>query len=67
VVIGALVGLERLDEARAAARRMLEAFPTYDLALQRQINPWRDQAFAARYLEALRIAGVPEKAAKTPT
>jgi adenylate cyclase len=46
---------------------MLEAFPTYDLALQRQINPWRDQAFAARYLEALRIAGVPEKAAKTPT
>jgi adenylate cyclase len=67
VVIGALVGLERLDEARAAARRMLEAFPTYDLALQRQINPWRDQAFAARYIEALRIAGVPEKAAKTPT
>ena len=60
VVIGALVGLQRLDEARAAAKRLLDAFPTYNLALQRQINPWRDQAFAERYLEALRIAGIPE-------
>ena len=60
VVIGALVGLGRLDEARAAARRLMEAFPTYTLTLQRQINPWRDEAFAERYIEALRIAGVPE-------
>jgi adenylate cyclase len=60
VVIGALVGLNRLDEARAAARRLMEAFPTYTLALQRQINPWRDKAFAERYGEALGIAGVPE-------
>jgi adenylate cyclase len=60
VVIGALVGLQRLDEARAAASRLLEAFPTYNLTLQRQINPWRDAAFAARYLEALRTAGIPE-------
>ena len=60
VVIGALVGLQRLDEARAAARRLLEAFPTYNLTLQRQINPWRDQAFGERYLEALRVAGIPE-------
>jgi adenylate cyclase len=60
VVIGALVGLGRLDQARAAAGRLMEAFPTYTLALQRQINPWRDLAFAERYLEALRVAGVPE-------
>jgi adenylate cyclase len=60
VVIGALVGLGRLDEAGAAARRLMEAFPTYTIGLQRQINPWRDQAFCERYLEALRIAGVPE-------
>jgi adenylate cyclase len=60
VVIGALVGLQRLDEARAAARRLIEAFPTYNLVLQRQINPWRDQAFGERYLEALRVAGIPE-------
>jgi hypothetical protein len=60
VVIGALVGLGRLDEGRAAARRLLEAFPTYTLTLQRQINPWRDHAFGERYLDALRIAGIPE-------
>jgi adenylate cyclase len=60
VVIGALVGLQRLDEARAAAKRLLEAFPTYNLTLQREINPWRDQAFAERYLDALRVAGIPE-------
>ena len=60
VVIGALVGLGRLDEARKAADRLMEAFPTYTLSLQRQINPWHDQAFAQRYLDALQIAGVPE-------
>ena len=60
VVIGALVGLRRLDEARAAARRLMEEFPTYNLALQRKINPWRDEAFAERYLDALRIAGIPD-------
>jgi adenylate cyclase len=60
VLIGALVGLGRLDEARAAAGRLMEAFPTYTLTLQRQINPWRDEAFGERYIEALHIAGVPE-------
>jgi adenylate cyclase len=60
VVIGAMVGLQRLDEARAAAKRLLEGFPTYNLTLQRQINPWHDAAFAERYLDALSIAGVPE-------
>ncbi len=60
VVIGALVGLGRVDEARLAARRLMAAFPAYTLALQRQINPWRDEAFAERYLDALRVAGVPE-------
>jgi len=60
VVISALVGLGRLDEARAAADRLMEAFPTFTLTLQKRINPWRDQAFAERYVEALRVAGVPE-------
>ncbi|MFO1073706.1 MAG: adenylate/guanylate cyclase domain-containing protein [Geminicoccaceae bacterium] len=61
VVIGALVGLGRQEEARAAARRLMAAFPTYSVALQVRINPWRDQAFAARYVAALRAAGVPEQ------
>jgi adenylate cyclase len=60
VVIGALVGLGRIDEARAAASRLLEVFPSYTLTLQKEINPWRDEAFAERYIEALRIAGIPE-------
>jgi adenylate cyclase len=60
VVIMALVRLGRPDEARAAARRLMEAFPTYTLGLQQRINPWRDQAFAERYVEALRCAGIPE-------
>jgi adenylate cyclase len=54
------VGLGRLDEAKVAADRLMEAFPTYTLTLQREINPWRDQAFAQRYLDALQIAGIPE-------
>jgi adenylate cyclase len=60
VVIGALVGLGRLDEARGAARRQLESLPTKKINLQRQINPWRDQAFGERYLDALRTAGIPD-------
>jgi adenylate cyclase len=60
VVIGGLVGLGRLDEARLAASRLMDAFPTFSLSLQKAINPWRDLVFAERYLEALRIAGVPE-------
>ncbi|RWA82567.1 adenylate/guanylate cyclase domain-containing protein [Mesorhizobium sp.] len=60
VVIMALVKLNRLDEAQAAARRLMEAFPTFTLTLQRQINPWQDKGFAERYVEALGIAGVPE-------
>ncbi|WP_035484682.1 adenylate/guanylate cyclase domain-containing protein [Geminicoccus roseus] len=60
VLIGALVGLGRMDEARAAAERLMQEFPTYSLGLQRQINPWRDPVFAQRYLDALRVAGIPE-------
>jgi adenylate cyclase len=60
VVIGALVGLGRLEEAGTAASRLLEVFPSYTLSLQKEINPWRDEAFAERYVEALRIAGIPE-------
>jgi adenylate cyclase len=60
VVIMALVKLNRPDEAQAAARRLMESFPTYTLGLQRQINPWRDKGFAEGYVEALGIAGVPE-------
>jgi adenylate cyclase len=60
VVIMALIELDRLEEARTAAQRLMEAFPTFSLTLQRQINPWRDKVFAERYVTALGAAGVPE-------
>ena len=60
VVIGAHVGLGRMEEAEAAAKRLMAIFPTYTVTLQRETNPWRDQAFASRYLEALSLAGVPD-------
>lgn len=60
VVVVALVELQRMADARNAAERMMATFPTYSLALQREINPWRDQAFGERYIEAMRLAGVPE-------
>ena len=47
VVIGALAGLNRLDQARTAARRLMEAFPTSTLTPQREINPRRNTAFGA--------------------
>ena len=60
VLICALVGLGRIEEARAAADRLMTEFPTYSLSLQRAINPWRDRSFADRYLDALRRAGIPD-------
>jgi adenylate cyclase len=60
VVICALVRLDRMEEAKAAAQRLMETFPTFTLTLQRQINPWRDKVFGERYVEALGLAGVPE-------
>ena len=59
VVVCALVGLNRLTQAQEAAERLMEAFPTFTLTLQKQINPWRDQEFAKKYLDGLSRAGVP--------
>jgi adenylate cyclase len=59
-LIHALVmsGLE--EEARAAARRFLGVSPTFTLTHQRTVTPFRNQAFCAEYLDALKRAGIPE-------
>ena len=52
----------RAGPAGRGARRGPPAdggLPDLHARLQTQINPWRDQAFAERYLEGLRLAGVP--------
>ncbi|MGE3290348.1 MAG: hypothetical protein AB7I59_06880 [Geminicoccaceae bacterium] len=55
-----VIGMGWVAEAKAAVVRLMDAFPTYGLVLQRRINPWPDLAFAEWYLKALRIVGVPE-------
>jgi adenylate cyclase len=56
----ALVQLERIDEAKLAAQCLMQLAPTMTLAGRWKEMPYRDQAFKTRYLDALRIAGVPE-------
>lgn len=59
-LIHALVmsGLE--EEARGAARRFLQMSPTFTLTHQRSVTPFRNQAYCAEYLGALKRAGIPE-------
>jgi TolB-like protein/DNA-binding winged helix-turn-helix (wHTH) protein/Tfp pilus assembly protein PilF len=51
------LGLE--DEARAAARRLLEIYPKFTIQRHMRISPW-NEADAARIAEYLRRAGLPE-------
>jgi hypothetical protein len=53
-------GLSRPDEARTAARCLPAAFRTYTLAGSARSHSSRDASFAESYLEALRLASVPE-------
>ena len=47
-VVGALVGLQRLDEARGGAPTA-RGIPHLQSHPQRKINPWRDEVFGERY------------------
>jgi adenylate cyclase len=60
VLIQALVlnGLE--EEAGRVAARFLEMAPTYTLAYQKKLTPYRDQVYARQVITALRRAGLPE-------
>lgn len=52
------LGLE--EEARAAARRLLELYPKFAIGRHMRITPFRNDADAARFAEYLRRAGLPE-------
>lgn len=56
----ALVHLERIDDAKVAAQRMLALAPGMTLTLRREQMPYRDRTFRESFLSALRVAGVPE-------
>ena len=60
LAIVSFVLLGRLDEAKAAARRLLEIAPSYSVSGRARLLPYKDQAHKDRYLNALRAAGIPE-------
>ncbi|MBJ6124033.1 adenylate/guanylate cyclase domain-containing protein [Microvirga splendida] len=55
----ALVFLDRLDEARAVASKLLEVQPNTSITRSRRSH-YRDKAMFERFLEALKLAGIPE-------
>src|SRR5262245_19530487 len=48
------------EEARAAAKRLLEVYPKFTIAQHMRLRPFRSEADAARFAGYLRRAGLPE-------
>jgi adenylate cyclase len=59
-LIVALVELDRLDEARAVALRLLAVDSKQTVTLIAQQIPFRDPNFREKYFRAMRAAGIPE-------
>jgi adenylate cyclase len=61
VLIAGLVGLDRLEEARDVAARMLTIEPAFRLSIyERTRQPFRHERIKDRYMNHLRTAGLPE-------
>jgi adenylate cyclase len=60
VMAPALVELGRMDEARAAAARLVELAPGMTISRLRERWPMRDRQALNRFLDGLRAAGLPE-------
>lgn len=60
LVVVCLVQLGRLDEARVAAKRIIELVPEITISAVKLQISYRDPAFKERYISALRAAGIPE-------
>jgi adenylate cyclase len=54
------VALDRLDEAKAQIRHVVEAEPRYSIEVVDRVNPFRQDADRRRILDSLRKAGLPE-------
>jgi adenylate cyclase len=54
------VGLGRMDEARAALQALFRVVPDSTITRTRAGAPWKQPEHAARWLDALRQAGMPE-------
>ena len=58
--IFALSALGRNGEARKVGREVVRLNPAFRVGVFEQVQPFRDAAFAHRYIQSLRIAGLPE-------
>ncbi len=58
--VTALGSMERLDEARLAARRLLELTPGFTVSQYRCVSPLKDPDFRRRVCEIFLAAGVPK-------
>jgi hypothetical protein len=56
----ALVGLGRLDEAKRTGQSLLTINPDFRISAFRKVQPFKDEVFVARYMEALRAADLPD-------
>jgi adenylate cyclase len=53
--------LGRLDEARRAGSQLLEINPEFSIERYSSHAPYRGKRLLARYVEGLRLAGLPER------
>jgi len=60
LVTSSLVLLGRVDEAKAAAQRVLRLSPGMTLTSRAKLMLFRDHAFRQEFLSTLRSAGIPE-------
>jgi len=60
VLVIVLGFLGRIDEARIAARRMLELAPEFTVSRYESLSPFKDPEFRKRTAEIYRAAGVPK-------
>lgn len=60
IMAASLAALDRLDEAREIAQRLMQLEPGFTLArYERSLLPFRDEALRSAYAEQLRRAGLP--------
>ncbi len=60
LIVICLVRLGRVDEAKSAAKRMMELWPGTTISGIDLQLAYKDQAFREHYMSALRLAGIPE-------
>jgi hypothetical protein len=53
--------LDLVNEARAAAARVLDIEPNFSIEAWRRLHPYRDLTGAERMYQALRMAGLPDR------